>query len=194
MVNDVSSLTWAEPWISGQLRVSWAADLAGTIAAVPLVLNYSGLGTQLISLVQGISALQPTGSGTPFQGWAWQRRIGPARTVLKASSATGTSSAMGPTMIGGYSALTIQTVFNQQLALATAMTRPTPAATAPAQLTANQNAIAGDVIRRAALIIQAAGAFSAMLFESAGGRVQRRATELAGAIDSRGESGREQVR
>jgi len=179
VVNDVFAFTGVNVTVE-QLRVSWSADLISTRSSLPLVMIYSGLGGHLIALVKGISALQPTGSGDPFKGWSWQRRVGPARTVLKSSSQTDASAGVVTATIGGYSAEAIQAVFAQQLQLVATMARPIPPRGAPAQLVANLNAIA-DVIRRAALI-EAAGAFSAMPFDSRQDAFSAR-DQLAAAID-----------
>lgn len=179
VVNDVFALTGFNPTVE-QLRVSWAADLATTRASLPLVMAYGGLGPHLRALVRGLSALQPTGSGDPFRGWAWQRRVGVARTVMRAASATDASAGQARTTIGGYSAETIQAVFAQQLQLAAAVARPAPVRGAAAKATININAIA-DIVRRAALI-EAAGAFAAMPFDSREDAFQAR-DRLAAAID-----------
>jgi prophage DNA circulation protein len=163
VLNEVSAVLGTNLTVD-QLTVSWAGNLGSTASAIAILGSYPALPQQLAALVEGLSGLEPTGSGDPFVSWSQQRRAGVSRTVLVAASSTDASAGYVTQTTGGYSADTVRSVFQQQLTLATTMARPSPAVGADPQSTTNANAIS-DVVRQAALI-EAAGAFSAIPFTS----------------------------
>jgi prophage DNA circulation protein len=164
-----------------QAAVTWVADLGSTRAAISLLGSFPGLGVQLGALVTGISTIRATGSGAPFTGWAAQRRVGTARNVMRAASRTNASAGYALVTTGGYSKPTIAAILQQHLALADAAARPILTPGAEPQTVINSNAV-HDIVRRTALV-EAAGAFSAMPFDSRAEAFTLR-DQLADAIDA----------